>query len=445
MYNLDRLLSTVFQTLHEPRQKEDRLDHKQKDSDHLCKKHVKGLELFCESDETLVCSLCVPDHRGHNFLNIQQAVSIYKKKLNTATDALELKLKYITELQLKQAEKIDYIQDKTQSLEQNITTEFARLYQFLHDKEKQLIQQLKEEANGILEKMKKSLNEIQKMAEAIKRQMSDINSTLQQEDPLLFLSSLTNETERNKDSQEVKTDAVALVSDDLTLWVYKCPLQYKVWKEMLSTLNPGLSHISLDPNTAHPTLILSKNLTSIRSGDQRKELPDNPERFDLERCVLGSEGFTSGRHYWEVEVENTTDWDIGVARESIVRKGSILITRKTGYWAVRLWDENQYYALETPWKHLSLSVKPQRIGVYLDYEGGQVSFYNADNMSHIYTFFETFTERIYPYFCPGFNNVPLELFHLKPQCEPEWTVDYCDRNCCILKCLYYKHHIRYTD
>ncbi|XP_043942847.1 zinc-binding protein A33-like [Protopterus annectens] len=307
------------------------------------------------------------------------------------------------------------LQDKTKSLKQNITTEFARLYQFLQDKEQQLIQQLNEEAKGILEKMKKSLTEIQKMAQAIQRQISDIHSTLRQEDPLHFLSSLKNETERNKDSQKVKTDDVKLISDDLVLGVYKGPLQYKVWKEMLNILIPDLSHISLDPSTAHPMLILSEDMTRVRRGDKWKKLkllPDISERFFEKECVLGSEGFTSGRHYWEVGVENKTAWDIGVARESANRKKFIIQKPENGYWAVQL-QNNMYFTLESPRKNLILSAKPKRIGVYLDYEGGQVSFYNARNMSHIYTFSDTFTERIYPYFCPWFNDEDLKMFRLK--------------------------------
>ncbi|XP_043942832.1 zinc-binding protein A33-like [Protopterus annectens] len=309
------------------------------------------------------------------------------------------------------------LQDLSQSLEQNITTEFARLHQFLQDKEQQLIQQLKEEANGILEKMKKSLNEIQKMAETIQREISDNRSTLQQEDPLLFLSSLKSETERNKDSQEVKTDAVELISEDLTLGVYKGPLQYKVWKEMLSIIIPVPSPLTLDPDTAHPNLILSEDLTSVRHAEVTQHLPDNPKRFNTYICVLGKEGFNSGQHYWEVEVKNKTVWDVGVTRESSNRKGCFAMTAKHGYWRMILRNGNKYTAIGSS-VNLTLTVKPQRIGVYLDYEGGEVSFYNADNMSHIYTFTDKFTERIYPYFCPGLNHEgenaePLKLCHLK--------------------------------
>ncbi|XP_043942828.1 zinc-binding protein A33-like [Protopterus annectens] len=531
-----------------------------------CLEHKEGLKLFCKEDESPICVICVVSqkHAGHTFLSLREAVSMFQEKMKTATDVLRLKLEYITVLQLKQEGKISYIQDKTHSLEQNITTEFARLHQFLQDKEQQLIQQLKEEANGILEKMKKSLNEIQKMAEVIQRQISDSHSTLQQEDPLHFLSvaqretgedmenspremvksvemvkllpeldvneqqmknlfvpegkkvseqsniveimqinseeifqqrfsfsgekiaedlafvvcisivvesiedfsclamwssecsskvrpyrsqfifiqqifqcnqltkkvhnikimlfsstqSLKSETERNKDCQEVQTDAVELISEDLTQGMYKGPLQYKVWKEMLSILFPVPSPLTLDPDTAYPYLILSEDLTSVRDDDVIQHLPDNPKRFDCYISVLGKEGFNSGRHYWEVEVKNKTEWDVGVTRESSNRKGEFEMNAKHGYWMMMLRNKNEYTAEDSSLKNVTHTVKPQRIGVYLDYEGEEVSLYNADNMSHIYTYTDKFTETIYPYFSPGLNykgenSELLKLFHLK--------------------------------
>uniref|UniRef100_A0A672LXH8 B30.2/SPRY domain-containing protein n=1 Tax=Sinocyclocheilus grahami TaxID=75366 RepID=A0A672LXH8_SINGR len=133
-------------------------------------------------------------------------------------------------------------------------------------------------------------------------------------------------------------------------------------------------NVTLDPDTAHPDLILSDDGKQVRDGDIRQKLPDKPERFDTCPCVLGKEGFSSGRFYFEVQVKGKTEWDLGVARESINRKGEITLS------------PNEYEACEDPSVSLSLRVKPQRVGVFVDYEEGLVCFYDVESSSHIYSF-----------------------------------------------------------
>ncbi|XP_031724035.1 E3 ubiquitin-protein ligase TRIM21-like [Anarrhichthys ocellatus] len=171
--------------------------------------------------------------------------------------------------------------------------------------------------------------------------------------------------------------------------------------------------VTLDPDTAHPKLILSDDGKQVKLGDVRKNLPDNPERFDRWANVLSKQSFSSGRFYYEVQVEGKTKWDLGVARESINRKGSITLTPQDGYWTICLSNENKYKACANPSVRLSLKSQPQKVGVFVDYEEGLVSFYDVDAAALIYSFTGCcFTEKLYPFFSPspnegGKNSAPL--------------------------------------
>uniref|UniRef100_A0A671PCH9 E3 ubiquitin-protein ligase TRIM39-like n=1 Tax=Sinocyclocheilus anshuiensis TaxID=1608454 RepID=A0A671PCH9_9TELE len=163
--------------------------------------------------------------------------------------------------------------------------------------------------------------------------------------------------------------------------------------------------VTLDPDTAQPELILSDDGKQVSNGDIKHDVPDNLKRFDHCIFILGKEVFSSGRFYFEVQVMKKTAWNLGVARESVTRKGRITLRPQNGYWAIRLRNGNKYKALVNSMSVLSPRVKPQKVGVFVDYEEGLVSFYDVETRSHIYSFTgQTFNGKRYPYFCPALNN-----------------------------------------
>uniref|UniRef100_A0A3Q3KGG0 B30.2/SPRY domain-containing protein n=1 Tax=Monopterus albus TaxID=43700 RepID=A0A3Q3KGG0_MONAL len=190
-------------------------------------------------------------------------------------------------------------------------------------------------------------------------------------------------------------------------------------KEMqipIETVQHNAVDVTLEPDTANPWLTLPDDGKQVKFGDENKNLSDNPKRFSYYASVLGKQSFTSGRFYYEVQVKGKTKWDLGVVRESINRKGPITINPTAGYWTLSLRTNNEYKALSDPRVHLSLKSKPGKVGVFVDYEGGLVSFYDADAAALIYSFIGCpFTERLYPFFNPcnndgGRNALPLIIY-----------------------------------
>ncbi|XP_064330131.1 E3 ubiquitin-protein ligase TRIM7-like isoform X1 [Phalacrocorax carbo] len=155
--------------------------------------------------------------------------------------------------------------------------------------------------------------------------------------------------------------------------------------------------VTLDPATAGPEVILSEDLKEAAWGRPGRRWPDGPARFDTDPCVLGSEGFASGRHYWEVEATGRF-WAVGVARESLRRKGRILFKPDAEIWGLQKYDE-LCVALTAP-SNTAVPLLAGEIGVYLDYEVGQVSFYAVGARRRIFTFpVASFRgERVFPYF-----------------------------------------------
>ncbi|XP_060706547.1 butyrophilin subfamily 1 member A1-like [Hemiscyllium ocellatum] len=156
--------------------------------------------------------------------------------------------------------------------------------------------------------------------------------------------------------------------------------------------------VTLDVETTNPRLEVSKDLKSLRWTGAWRSLPDTEKRFTNWACVLGSEGFTLGRHYWEVEVVGNRDWSLGIASESVERTRWVSLIPENGFWTMGR-NGNQFYINTSPPLPLCVGQIPRKVGVYLSYESGTVSFYNAETKSHLHTFTgNTFTGKLYPFF-----------------------------------------------
>lgn len=156
--------------------------------------------------------------------------------------------------------------------------------------------------------------------------------------------------------------------------------------------------MTLDPETANPDLVISDDNKRMRCGYEKRDMADCRRRFNGWWCALGSEGFSAGRHYWEVEVGDR-DWRLGVARASALRHGYRSLNTESGYLTLRLERGQELKALTVPYTSLPPDLPlPRKVGVYLDYEGGQLSFYDVERRAHLYSYTDTFSEKLYPVF-----------------------------------------------
>ncbi|XP_039464410.1 E3 ubiquitin-protein ligase TRIM21-like [Oreochromis aureus] len=387
----------------------------------MCKKHDKLLELLCKTDQTCVCMLCfVLDHKNHEFVPLREEYEGKKAELEKTEAEIQqmiqkrrLKIQEITESvkmskDAADRQKAEGVQVFT-ALMESVERRLKELMKEIEDKQ----ETTEKQAEGLIKDLEQEISELMERS-------SEVEQLSRSEDHLHLLQSFSslNVAPPTKDWTEVRVRppsyegtvvrAVAQLEETLRKLMKK-----KLFEAELKRGQQYEVDVTLDPDTANPNLILSDDGKQVHCGDVRKKLPDNPERFSDCVCVLGEQSFSSGRFYFEVQVKGKTEWDLGVATESINRKGEIPLSPEDGFWTVWLRNGNEYEALADPSVPLCLQPGPEKVGVFVDYGEGLVSFYDVGAAALIYTFTGcSFTHKLHPYFSPspnygGKNSAPL--------------------------------------
>ncbi|XP_005942339.1 E3 ubiquitin-protein ligase TRIM39 [Haplochromis burtoni] len=366
--------------------------------DFKCSTHEEVLKLFCLDDFEVLCCVCHTSkkHLGHRVCPIEEGAQDLKAELKNELIPLKKNLRCLYEAKQECDDTTVHIKNQTQATEKQIKEEFEELREFLRREEEERLATLQKDDKEKKELVKKKSDSIARDILTFSHAVIAIENEIASND-VNFLQNYTNTKKR---AQIPPKNPEKVSSALINVAKHVSSLKYHVWEKMVDLVQ--YTPITLDPNTAYSWLSLTSDLTSVANSGSLQQLPDNPERFGHFVFVLGSEGFTSGRHAWEVEVGDKVEWMLGVVKESIDRKGRISGCPEGGFWMVSYF-EGEYSAMTRPSTPLHLEGKLTRVRVQLDYDSGEVIFSNPVNMTPIYTFNDFFTQKLYPFFCPGAN------------------------------------------
>uniref|UniRef100_A0A8C6AH22 RING-type E3 ubiquitin transferase n=1 Tax=Monodon monoceros TaxID=40151 RepID=A0A8C6AH22_MONMO len=339
----------------------------------LCRVHQELLKLFCEDDQSPICVICreSQEHRPHRVVPIEEAVQEYK---------LREEMMKTGKLQAKEEQTLAEWQKKVKERRERIVVEFEKMGLLLMEEKRRLLQALKEEEEETVAKLQKSMASLDQQSHSLKMLL------LQLED--------RNECTRLQMLQDVK---------DLLGRKNSLSVQYpETTPTMLKT--SFQEDVVPDPSTAYPYPLLYESRQRRYLSTPMDGAPHGKDRFLAYPCAVGQETFSSGRHYWEVGMNLTGDalWVLGMCRDNVSRRGRVPKCPENGFWVVQLCKGKRYAPAMSALTPVTLTEPPSHMGIFLDFEAGEVSFYNVNNGSHPHTYSQpAFSGPLQPFFRLG--------------------------------------------
>ncbi|XP_057901553.1 E3 ubiquitin-protein ligase TRIM7-like [Melospiza georgiana] len=364
-----------------------------------CPQHGKVLALFCDPCAALLCAPCRdgPEHRGHRVRPAEEAARELQKKLRRNLLYLQEEKK---KLNHRGDQKSEDLQVTVSLALQRVAESFEELQQCLEEQKETLLDQLVQMSHELVSKSEEYRHRVLERQSLLDTVIAQIQEKREQpaveflKDVGTILSSCEAAMAPIPVSPELQKSIQSLTDKSQQVMA----MVHKFRVNMCHKIDWQREQVTLDPDTAHPRLILSKNCKTVRLGAEEQNVPDTPKRFTQWCSVLGILGFTSGRHYWDVEVGEEGGWFVGVALESVPRKELLALHGSEKVWALQEDWRGQYSTISKTPHPLALRENLQRIRVCLDYEMGRVTFYDAKDLRQILQLEATFTEKVFPYF-----------------------------------------------
>ncbi|XP_003479377.1 tripartite motif-containing protein 60-like [Cavia porcellus] len=381
-----------------------RSKRKKQEGSLMCETHKQVLTVFCQKDLEVLCPQCSfsADHQQHYIWPIEKAADYHRKQLARHIELWKEKVEQIDKVIAMQTGKSEELKKKVEHRREEIKSEFEQFMLFLQNEHEAVVRQLQDEENELLAKLNENVADTSDHASASKCLLKEIESKYVKSE-VEVLTSVKSIYRRYRSLK-----CPEMFSFQFRDYVYQLPPQYSGLNRIIKQFHVD---VVLDPETAHRKLIISEDRKSVRYGNMQK-LPHSPQKFYIWPAVLGARSYSSGRQYWEVEVKDKPEWILGICTAALPRRRKnqnqpFLV--KAGLWGIGRCSHTSYIAFGPKKVNLLPKVIPIKIGIFLDCEMGEVSFYNLSDRSLLHTFNDYFGGPVWPYFYTGTESRPLRI------------------------------------
>ncbi|XP_040825677.1 E3 ubiquitin-protein ligase TRIM31-like [Ochotona curzoniae] len=406
-----------------------------KEKELRCPKHGEKLHYVCEADGEFLCVVChdSKDHKLHESRLIEEAVEHHQEQIQLHVGILEQKEQELVHMKAQVDKKISHFMAQVNIEKQRIHTEFKHLQQVLDENKNFLLSNIEHQAQHGVKECEQYNADTQAQLSLL-RDLMDTLKAKQQMPPRQLLQDIRGTLKRSEEFQvqfhsktpiplglDQQLNEAKSRHDSVIESLRKCEDQLQAGSKKdhgkflqdKRTILRQSAPVTFNAASAHPDLNFSQDLKMVTMDTfppKFSEDPAVPQRFFPSRCVLGSPGFSTGRHTWEVERSGPRGGAcvVGVAWEQAPRQGSLTLEPASGFWVLRF-SNLECQALIGSNIGEDFPVRPRRVGVCVDFEGKEVSFYDADTNDHIYTFQASFPGKIFPFFRLLFSGTQLTL------------------------------------
>ncbi|XP_073479261.1 E3 ubiquitin-protein ligase Midline-1-like [Aquarana catesbeiana] len=367
-----------------------------------CSIHKEILKYYCTEDDICICVSCTlaGEHRGHQVEMLDEASEKKKETLRNVLQNLLIKREEMGERVQSLQEHRRKVEEKASGDTERVTVLFRDLRRRLEDLEKRVLREISGRAEGI----SISIRDLEIKKEELSRKMRHIEELCNMTDPLTVLQESDTgdlcdtedgDNEDRERHEELLHDGGGLDVDGISHTLHT--LSDIITEGNVSFYIQRAADLLLDVNTANNKLHISDDRKTVSRSDRKQNYPETRERFLRYSQVLSSRSFSSGRHYWEVDVGGPDWWIVGMCYPRIERAGKrSLIGKNKKSWC--LWRKENYYGVRHDSKEILLpsNISSNRVRIDLDYEVERISFYDlCDPIRHLHTFTTTFTEPLH--------------------------------------------------